>query len=97
MKAAQEAMVTTVPWLVLAMEGTNSRTVRKWERMLTLKVFSTEAWLELRSIEPLPMPALLTRMVGLPRVERTVAATSERDSVEVMSQVKWWILDPSQR
>lgn len=58
---------------------------RKWERMLTLKTFWTEASVVERSERPAAMPALLTRMVGLPSVERIEDAVVDTDDAEVMS------------
>lgn len=86
--------MTTVPWLAVTMEGRNSRTRRKWERMFTAKIRSREVSVDLRIVKLLPMPALLIRIVGCPRVERTEAAVLETASGEVMSQVKWWMSWP---
>ena len=42
---------------------------------------------------PAAVPALLMRIVGVPRVERMEAAVEETASGEVMSQSKKWTLE----
>lgn len=86
--------MTTVPWLAVTMEGRNSRTRRKWERMFTAKIRSREVSVDLRIVKLLPMPALLIRIVGCPRVEWTEAAALETASWDVISQVMWWMFGP---
>ena len=57
--------------------------------MLTSKVRRIEASEELRIVKPEPMPALLIRIVGWPRLDRMDAAVLATASGEVISQVKW--------
>jgi len=64
--------------------------------VFTAKIRSTEVSVDLRIVDSLAMPALLIRIVGCPRVERTEAAALETASGDVMSQVKWWILGPKE-
>lgn len=86
--AAMDAMVTTVPWFAATMAGRNSRRRRKWLRMLTWKTLLTDSSVVVRRERPAAVPALLTRMVGMPISARMEEAMEETSVGEVMSHLK---------
>lgn len=61
---------------------------RKWLKMLTWKILLTDSSVVFSNGSPIPIPALLTRIVGLPTSERTEEAQEAISSGEVTSHLK---------
>lgn len=74
-KLAILAIVTMWPWFLRTMLGTNSFTMLKWDIVFTSNVRRTCSSETSRIVDPLPMPALLTKMVASPCASLILPAT----------------------
>lgn len=87
-KLAMLATVTTWPLFCLTISGRKAWVVYQWESKLTPKILFNCAGVVSRIVWEEPMPALLTRIDGWPRLDLTSSAALVTASGSVMSQRK---------
>lgn len=87
-KLAMLATVTTWPLLCLIMSGKKARQVYQWDSRLTPKILCSSSGDVSMMVCEAPMPALLMRIDGFPKLDLIWSATRETASALVISQRK---------